>query len=152
MPAILHPAARQMAADTAGLTHVTEGPPAGAPAAISPSEIVAQLPADAGELSHLFSGTIPQYVSTEIVQPTKSTIGRLGGLVPTLTTPQQPGPPPAVSGTTFPGEINLPNQPATPAPIGEGGAGYLSGQLFRSGQVGPWLAGVVGKIRQTFGL
>jgi hypothetical protein len=93
MPAILGPAAQRLRADTAGLTHVSEGPPPGAPVAATFREITAALPSEhGGGLHHLFSDSIPTLVSTDIIQPTASVIGRHGGLKPVNEPGTHPGP------------------------------------------------------------
>lgn len=112
MPAILTTAARQMNADTAGLTHVATGPPPGAPESITPAEVFAQYPNESGELAGLFTEQLPALVSTAVEKPTNALAGALGGLNPANHAPAtEPGP------GTSPGPVGAPEAPKTGATV-----------------------------------
>lgn len=140
MPAILNPAARRINADVAGLTHVGGEPNPGAPVAATPTEILHEVvPTEHGGLAHLFSdGLIPsptEIVSTDLVQPTGSLLGRLGGLVPRTTSSQAPGPGTQIAPPTTEGWL--------PNPVSGIGGWDPGGQLMQPAPPGSIISGLI---------
>jgi hypothetical protein len=114
MPAMLGPAAQTMQNNRPGtFTHAPESPAVatGAPSSVTLSEVVGDLPTEYGGLSHIFSDSMPAVVETAVSTPTDSLPGKLGGLVPRLSSaalssgPAQPAP----VGTTDPGPKATPS-------------------------------------------
>jgi hypothetical protein len=97
MSTIVYPAARRMAADTAGYTG-TPQPNPGAPSSVTPVELVSQIPTAAGDLGHMLAGglhvenLVPVPVSTAEARATDSIRGAYGGLKARATSTVGPGP------------------------------------------------------------
>lgn len=111
MAGVLHTASQKINADTAGLTHVPEPPSVstGAPSPPTLSEWVHGLPTHFGGLSQIFSDPmadvpteVPEFVNTDLVQPTDSILGKLGGLRPNPATSATSPSPNVASDTSVP--------------------------------------------------